>query len=121
MKEANKTKVVTRKKQNRVTEIQRDEMLKSFDTIANGDKTLYNSMVSSYDNNHLVVGTRFDNWLSLKESSPEAKAICESIDSEFERLNKLSETRNLLFNKKGSDIKGRPIATHKVEIVIPKS
>lgn len=125
-KEAIKSKEVARSKKNRVTESQRLDMVASFEVIATDkdgvvDKGLLDTMVSAYDRNHLVVGTRIDNWLAIKDSSPEAKTLCERIDADFDRLNELSLKNNLQFNKKGHDLTGTPVATHKVEIVIPKN
>ena len=120
-KEANKTQVLERSQMNRVKSEQRDEMISSFETIANGNKALYNSMVKSYDANHLVVGTRIDNWLVIKESSQEASRLVDTINQNFASLNSLIEKTGIKLSKKGSDVKGTPKATHKVEIVIPKS
>ena len=119
-KEAIKVVEVSRKQMNRVTEIQRAEMMKSFTTIANGDGNLFNSMVESYDANHLVVGTRFDNWLAIKESSKDCKTLCETMETNFTNLNNLIESQGILLNKKGSDLKGFPKVSHKVEVIIPK-
>lgn len=120
MKEANKVNKIERSQMNRVKEEQRNEMLSSFRTIAKGDKTLYNQMVEGYDANHLVVGTRIDNWLVIKESSPEANELVETINQNFASLNSLIQKQGLQVNKKGTDLLGTPKATHKVEIVIPK-
>ena len=120
MKEANKVNKIERSQMNRVKEEQRNEMLSSFRTIANGDKTLYNKMVEGYDANHLVVGTRIDNWLVIKESSPEANELVDTINQNFASLTSLIKKQGLQVNKKGTDLLGTPKATHKVEIVIPK-
>tara|TARA_X000001388_G_scaffold69097_1_gene57369 strand:+ start:93 stop:476 length:384 start_codon:yes stop_codon:yes gene_type:complete len=120
MKEANKVNKIERSQMNRVKEEQRNEMLSSFRTIAKGDKTLYNQMVEGYDANHLVVGTRIDNWLVIKESSPEANELVDTINQNFASLNSLIQKQGLQVNKKGTDLLGTPKATHKVEIVIPK-
>ncbi len=120
-KEANKTQVLERSQMNRVKSEQRDEMLKQFKAIANGDDVIYNKMVEGYDANHLVVGTRIDNWLVIKESSEKARQLVEAINDNFASLNSLIEKEGITLAKKGSDVKGTPRATHKVEIVIPTS
>ena len=76
-------------------------------------------MVESYDANNLVVGTRIDNWLEIKNASPEAKAIINDIDKLLASLNSVIEKENMLLPKKGHDVLGVPRCSHKVEIIIP--
>ena len=119
-KEAIKVVEVSRRQMNRVTVVQRSEMMNEFVEIADGNKVIYNKLVESYDKNHLVVGTRFDNWLAIKESSKDCKTLCETMESNFTSLNNLIESQGILLNKKGSDLKGFPKVSHKVEVIIPK-
>ena len=42
------------------------------------------------------------------------------MESNFTSLNNLIEAQGLLLNKKGSDLKGFPKVSHKVEVIIPK-
>ena len=127
MKEANKENKLERSQMNRVRPEQREEQLQDYLKIATDkntgkvDNTLYNSLVKSYDDNHLVVGVRIDNWLVIKESSPEASKLVDTINSNFASLNALIEKSNILLAKKGSEVLGIPRATHKVEIIIPKT
>tara|TARA_R100000908_G_C3742896_1_gene138952 strand:- start:1134 stop:1529 length:396 start_codon:yes stop_codon:yes gene_type:complete len=126
MKEANKENKLERSQMNRVRPEQREEQLQDYLKIATDkdgkvDNTLYNSLVKSYDDNHLVVGVRIDNWLVIKESSPEASKLVDTINNNFASLNALIEKSNILLAKKGSEVLGIPRATHKVEIIIPKT
>tara|TARA_R110002126_G_scaffold138227_8_gene282599 strand:- start:14775 stop:15110 length:336 start_codon:yes stop_codon:yes gene_type:complete len=107
------------KEAKRVTEVQRQSMCRTFETIANGDAKLETSLINAYDANHLVVGTRLDNWKALKDSSNSMKSLCDQADVLFDKINTLAVEKGLTFIKKGKDGgEGSPRVSQKVEIIV---
>jgi hypothetical protein len=118
MKEQVKTTEITRKQMKRVSPQQRDAMLEDFSKIADGNESIENQLVESYDAKHLVVGERFDNWKSIKDFSPELKTLAEAVADAMDNLNAQIIDSKLLLNKRGSDAQGVPFVQHKVEIMV---
>ena len=107
------------KEAKRVTEVQRQEMCRTFETIANGDVGLETKLVNAYDSNHLVVGTRLDNWKALKDSGNSMKSLCDQADVLFDEINTLAIKKGLTMTKKGKDGgEGTPRVSQKVEIIV---
>ena len=107
------------KEAKRVTEVQRQSMCRTFETIANGDAKLQNSLINAYDSNHIVIGTRIDNWKALKDSSNSMKSLCEQADVLFDKINTLAIKEGLTMIKKGKDGgEGTPKVSQKVEVIV---
>tara|TARA_R100000008_G_scaffold9833_1_gene4947 strand:- start:562 stop:924 length:363 start_codon:yes stop_codon:yes gene_type:complete len=117
-KSVEKTLSVSRKQMKRVSQAQRDTMVENFEQIADGNELLLNQLIEGYDKFHLVVGERFDNWKSIKDSSPELKSKAKAVDKAIKELNKEIAKSGLLLEKRGKEAtKGIPQVAHKVEIM----
>ena len=117
-KSVEKTTSVSRKQMKRVSPQQRQVMINSFTEIADGNELLLSQLVEGYDTNHLVVGERFDNWKSIKDSSPQLKSLAEAVDKAISELNREIGKSGLQLEKRGKEAtKGMPQVAHKVEIM----